>query len=165
MNRYITRRYVAIDWINAARLAKLDGTLLSEIRCCQNVALLHRTDWWAWWSDECLTTSIGLPDKLRPETLSSDAAALIFEVWIGGLIAPRCGWVLLTQVKRVLSSEVIYTNRGSHEATVSQWEKLTLLFDQGVRGSLYRHNYLNELGYQCDIALEQPLINCQDSRI
>jgi hypothetical protein len=152
----MTRHYVAIDWTGAVRLAKLDGTFLSDIRCHQNVELLHRTDWWAWWSDERLTAAIGLPDNLRPETLSSDAAALIFEVWIGSLIAPQCGWIVLTQVKSVLRSEVIYTSRGSNGAVISKWEKLTLLFEPDVQGFLYRHDYRNELGYQCDILFEHP---------
>jgi hypothetical protein len=156
MNRYMTRHYVAVDWTEAARLAQLDGTSLSDIRCHENVELLHRTHWWAWWSDERLTTAIYLPDNLQPKELSTDAASLIFEVWISDLIAPRCGWTVLAKVKRVLSSEIVYTSRGSSGAVISRWEKLTLLFEPDEQGFLYRHNYRNELGYQCDIVFERP---------
>lgn len=80
MNRYITRRYVAVCWTEAVRLANLDGTPLGSIRCHHNLELLHRTEWWAWWSDKRLTTAIGLPELLCPERLSADAIALIDEV-------------------------------------------------------------------------------------
>jgi hypothetical protein len=152
----MTRHYVAIDRNEAVRLANLDSTLLSDIRCHENVQLLHRTHWWAWWSDERLTTAIYLPDNLRPDGLSKDAAALIFEVWISDLIAPRCGWAVLAKIKRVLSSEIVYAQRGINGAVISRWEKLTLLFEPDVQGFLYRHNYRNELGYQCDILFEHP---------
>lgn len=77
MERYITRRYVAACWADALRLAQLDGAALHDIRCQQNVDLIHRTDWWAWWSDERLTTAIGLSEDLQPKGLSADAIALI----------------------------------------------------------------------------------------
>jgi hypothetical protein len=93
---------------------------------------------------------------LQPQALSTDAASLIFEMWISDLIAPQCGWAVLAKVKRVLSSEIIYTNRGSNGAVISRWEKLTLLFEPDEQGFLYRHNYRNELGYQCDIMFERP---------
>ncbi|MEL6780365.1 MAG: hypothetical protein AAFO06_24315 [Cyanobacteria bacterium J06597_16] len=98
MNRYMTGRYVAVDWAEALRLAQLDGTAVGDIRCQQDIELLHRTDWWAWWSDERLTTAIGLPESLRPAHLSADATALFFEVWMSGLIAPECGWAVLVHI-------------------------------------------------------------------
>jgi hypothetical protein len=152
----MTRHYVAIDQAEAFRLAKLDGTLLSDIRCYENVELLHRTHWWAWWSDERLTTAIFLPDNLRPQELSAAAAALIFEVWASTVIVPQCGWAGLAKVKRVLSCEIVCTDKGGNGAVLSRWEKLTVLFERNVHGFLYRHYYRDELGYQCDITLEQP---------
>jgi hypothetical protein len=107
---------------------------------------MHRTDWWAWWSDERLTTAVGLPDDLRPETLSSDAAALIFEVWIGNLIAPQCGWALLANVKYVSDSQPISVSYLSSDATASSWERLILTFTNENSGVLYRHCYLDRLG-------------------
>ncbi|MBE9137972.1 hypothetical protein IQ254_12350 [Nodosilinea sp. LEGE 07088] len=81
MARFLTRRYVAVTGAEAFRLAQLDGTPWSEIRHTEDVQLLHREEWWAWWSDEQLTTAIGLPESLCPETLSTDAVLLISEVW------------------------------------------------------------------------------------
>jgi hypothetical protein len=154
MNRYITRRYVAIYWADAVRLAKLDSTVLSKIRCYQNVELLHRTDWWAWWSDEFLTTAIGLPENLRTERLSADAAKLISDVWEGGLIMPQCGWTTLANVTSISGSEVVYTANINSNFSSSRWEKLTLFFEHNRQGFLYRHRYCDELGYKCDIANE-----------
>jgi hypothetical protein len=156
MNRYMTRHYVAIDWTEAVRLAKLDSTFLSDIRCHQNVELLHRTHWWAWWSDERLTTAIGLPENLQPETLSSDAVELIFGVWSGGLIAPQCGWALLANVQHISDSQLISLGYMNSGAAVSRWEKLILIFSNENPGVLYRHCYLDRLGYKCDISSELP---------
>ena len=153
----MTKRYVAVCWTEVVRLASLDGTSLKDVRCASNVALLHRTDWWAWWSDERLTTAIGLPDDLWPEQLSPDAAALIFEVWSGGIIAPQCGWAVLANVKSIAGREIIYTNSMGNNVLISRWEKLTLLFEPNEPGLLYCHSYYDGKDYKCDIVSEPPL--------
>lgn len=70
MDRYQTKYYVAVQWTDTVRLAQLDGTLPEEIRHTGSVELLHRTEWWAWWSDQQLTTAIGLPEELQPDRKS-----------------------------------------------------------------------------------------------
>jgi hypothetical protein len=81
MARFLTRWYAAVTWSEALRLAALDNTPIAVIRQSSNAELVHRTEWWAWWSDERLTTAIGLPESLCPESLSPDAVSLISEVW------------------------------------------------------------------------------------
>ena len=76
MERYLTRRYVAVTSYEAQRLAQLDGTPIDQIQHTPDVYLVHRTEWWAWWSDECLTGAISFAGFALP----------------GGPIA-RCGGV------------------------------------------------------------------------
>ena len=150
----MTKRYIAVCRTEAVRLADLDGTSLHNIRCDPDVALLHRTDWWAWWSDERLTTAIGLPDNLWPKKLSPDAVELIFEVWCSGLSAPQCGWAMLAKVKSIASREIVCANSSGHNVPMSRWEKLTLLFEPDERGVLYCHRYRDGKAYKCDIVTE-----------
>jgi hypothetical protein len=154
MNRYVTRRYVAVCWTEAMRLANLDGTSLNSIRCHDNIALLHRTEWWAWWSDERLTTAIGLPPELCPEMLSVDAIALIDNVWLGGAIAPQCGWALLAKVDRILSRErhSCFTGRKIFGCQ----EKLTVRFSDKKARTLYLCYTHNQGLCQCDILTDSP---------
>lgn len=103
MARYLTKRFVAVTWTEAVRLAYLDGTLVRNIRVDAEVELIHRTEWWAWWSDEQLTTAIALPESLQPIRLSPDAVLLIDQVWCSSVAAPRGGWRVLV----VLGYEMI----------------------------------------------------------
>lgn len=152
----MTKRYVAVSWSEAVRLATLDGTPLSNIRCTYDVELIHRTDWWAWWEDEHLTTALVLPEDLRPEYLSADSAALIFDVWAGGLSKPQCGWSTLAKVKSVVDREIIQTADMTSDNAASSWEKLTLLFDCERRGFLYRHRYQEGADYRCNVTFTPP---------
>ncbi|MEO0769947.1 MAG: hypothetical protein AAFY72_11030 [Cyanobacteria bacterium J06649_4] len=153
MNRYMTRRYVAVCWPEAVRLANLDGTPLGSIRCHHNTELLHRTEWWAWWSDERLTTAINLPPELCAEGLSTDAIALMDQVWLGGAIAPQCGWALLARVRQILACEKLHS---SNERNATCREKLALQFSDQSQGVLYRCYIEKNGNYQCDIASELP---------
>jgi hypothetical protein len=154
MNRYVTRRYVAVCWTEAIRLANLDGTSLNSIRCHHNIGLLHCTEWWAWWSDERLTTAIGLPRELCPEILSADAIALIDEVWIGGVIAPQCSWALLAKVDRILTRERDHLFRDGEISRCQ--EKLTVRFLDEKARTLYLCYTHNQGLYQCDVLTDSP---------
>lgn len=156
MNRYTTRRYVSTNWSDAIRLAQVDNTPISTIRMNEGVALLHRTDWWAWWSDERLTTSIGIPETLRPENLSADATILISDVWESNLLAPQCGWPTLAKVNSILSVEAIDIATLRNGVSACKWEKLTLLFEHRQQGLLYRYRCYDGSGYQCEIVYECP---------
>lgn len=149
MDRYITRRYVAICWADAVRLAQLDGTALEDIRYQSDVALLHRTEWWAWWSDERLTTAIGLPEVLSAEGLSTDAIALINDVWMSDLLAPECGWALLAKVVQIVACEKILLSDFFTESFSA--DKLTLLFIDGTQGTFYRCFYGNGDCCECNV--------------
>lgn len=148
----MTGRYVAVDWAEAIRLAQLDGTAVGDIRCQQDIELLHRTDWWAIWSDGRLTTAIGLPEDLCPEGLSGDAIALIDEVWIGGAIAPQCGWALLGSVEKILACEQVCTL--DCKGNMVYQGTLAVRFADGKEGMLYRRYVRGSSGYQCDISAE-----------
>lgn len=156
MERYMTGRYVAISWTDAVRLVQLDGTTLERIKHRRNVELLHRTDWWAWWSDERMTTAIGLPDELRPDQLSTDAESLISDVWESWQIRPQCGWITLANVTRISKREFLQTSGSASGSVLSQWEKLTVLFRSGECGALYQHCRQDGAEYKCNILSELP---------
>lgn len=157
MARYRTRRYVALTWADALRLARIDGTPVGSIVCWPEVELLHRTEWWAWWSDQRLTTAIGLPDGIWPQGLMPDAVQLISEIWEGLVLRPRCGWALLAEVKRILDCEML----GRREQPwvrypVEIWERLRVELVNGQQQVLYRYWWLYEEEYGCDIRTERP---------
>ena len=156
MKRYITKRYVAVCWAEAVRLAKIDDTLLSDIRHHPNVDLLHQTDWWAWWSDEYLTTAIGLPEEHRPENLSEAAVDLIYDVWESFAREPQCGWRRLATIKRVVACEMIFAANEHEDIFFLMCEKLTVKFEEGTQGFLYRYRYCQGKQYICDITTESP---------
>jgi hypothetical protein len=151
MARSLTRRYVAVTWTEAIRLAALDGTPWAEIRHDEDVQLLHREEWWAWWSDGQLTTAISLPESLCPQSLAPDAIALISEVWESYATAPQCGWITLARVAQVLSRErqPQPENTGAY-----QWvtlEILTVRFTDGSEGVLHCWYGGHDEGFECQI--------------
>ena len=153
MARFLTRRYVAVSWPEAIRLATLDGTPLAAIRVSPTAELLHRTEWWAWWSDEQLTTAIALPESLSPEGLSADAVALISEVWEGDAPTPQCGWSPLANIERILSQKRINLARPASDQTlVERVTRLTIEFRSRERGTLYRYDQFGEEHYLCDVS-------------
>lgn len=156
MGRYLTRRYVAVTWTEANRLARLDATPIEQIRYAAEVELIHRTDWWAWWSDELLTTAIGLPEDLRPRGLSIDAETLITDVWASNSSTPQCGWSRLAQVQRILSREVLSIDFSMSIYHPSTWEKLIVEFQDEQSGVLYRFWVGSEDGYCCEIRTDLP---------
>jgi hypothetical protein len=156
MGRYQTRRYVAVSWAEAVRLAQLDRTLVENIRYTEDAELIHRTEWWAWWSDQQLTTAIRLPEDLQPQGLSPDAVALITDVWCSESPSPACGWQLLAQVQQIVQCEIIRVGIPRGNFRPETWEKLTVEFRDGQQGSLYRFWLGYEEGYLCQIWTESP---------
>ncbi len=151
MARFLTRRYVAVTWAEAIRLAALDETPWSEIQQAGAVYLLHREEWWAWWSDERLTTAISLPSSLCPQSLSPDAIRLISEVFESDGGAPACGWVTLARVEQVLSRERLPSpeNTGSYDWITL--ERLTVRLTDGSEGSLQCWCRGYDEGFECDM--------------
>jgi hypothetical protein len=150
MGRYLTRRYVAVSWNEAARLASLDQTPLAEIRYAANAELIHRTEWWAWWSDALLTTAIGLPEFLHPQGLSPDAVELITDVWASDSARPACGWQVLAQVQYVLSREILSVSLFRDLQLVTR-ERLIVEFADAQQGALYCLWIRYKDGYLCEI--------------
>ena len=103
MARYQTRNYVAISWVDATRMARIDETPLDDIREFPDARLLHRTEWWAYWSDGQLTTAIGLPEEWQVQNLSIAAESLIWQVWMSKSRSPQCGWTVLADIQDVIS--------------------------------------------------------------
>ena len=151
MARFLTRRYVAVTWTEALRLAALDQTPWSEIRQAEEVQLLHREEWWAWWSDEQLTTAIGLPESLCPETLSTDAAALITEVFESYGGTPDCGWETLARVEQVLSRERQPRTENTGGYDWITLELVTVGFTDGLEGVLRCWYKRSTKGFECQI--------------
>ena len=157
MARFLTRWYAAVTWSEALRLAALDRTPIASIRQAPNAELLHRTEWWAWWSNERLTTAIGLPESLCPESLSPDAVSLISEVWESESPAPQCGWRTLAQVQRILQAENISTNQSARTlSSLEQVTKLTVIFPNQEVGCLYRYVQFREESYLCNFLSDLP---------
>ena len=155
MARFLTRRYVAVTWAEAIRLAQVDGTPWSEIRQADEVYLLHREEWWAWWSDGRLTTAISLPSSLCPQSLAPDAVALIAEVWESDSPAPQCGWETLANVKVIVRRERIRIDRSVISPLQGEsLEKLTVRFRDENRGVLYCYYQFLSENYFCDIRRE-----------
>ena len=157
MARYLTQRFVAATWTEAVRLAYLDGTPLRNIRVAAEVELVHRTEWWAWWSDERLTTAIALPESLQPIGLSVDAVLLIDQVWCSRTAVPRCGWRVLANVRRLLNREVLAIAPRVSDYRPATWERLTVEFLDGQQGVLYRFWQGYEDEYLCQIASDPPI--------
>jgi hypothetical protein len=157
MARYLTQCFVAVTWTEAVRLAYLDGTPLRNIRVAAEVELVHRTEWWAWWSDERLTTAIALPEILQPIGLSADAVLLIDQVWCSRTAVPRCGWRVLANVQRLLGRETLAIAPRMSDFRSSTWERLTVEFLDGQRGVLYRFWQGGEDEYLCQIDSEPPV--------
>jgi hypothetical protein len=156
MGRYLTRRYVAVDGDEAVRLARLDQTPIEEIRYSAEAELVHRTEWWAWWSDGLLTTAIGLPEPLQPQGLSADAAELITDVWNSDSPQPQCGWQMLAQVQRVLHREILSIGEPRGSLRPATWERLTVEFGEAQQGMLYRFWLGYESGYLCEVTTNPP---------
>jgi hypothetical protein len=156
MNRYLTRMYAAISWEEAVRLAHIDHTPLHKIARAVKVELLHRTEIWAWWSDQQLTPAIGLPHALQPQELSPDAAQLIDEVWCSDSSSPTCGWLMLAQIKRILRCKVLSVGGFRGEFYPETWECLAVEFCDLREGELHRFRSGHEGGYRCDVTIQVP---------
>jgi hypothetical protein len=156
MNRYLTHRYAAISWEEAVRLAHIDRTPLQNISRTAQVELLHRTEVWAWWSDQQLTSAIGLPQQLQPQNLSPDAAQLIDEVWCSDSSSPTCGWRTLAQVSRILKRQVLSVGEFRGEFRPATWEWLAVEFCDKQEGGLHRFRSGHEGGYRCDVTIQVP---------
>ena len=131
MVRYLTRRYVAVSWVKALQLSLIDHTPISQICDEPEVDLIHRTEWWAWWSDERLTTAIGLPEGLNPSGLSPVAEALISIVWESDSPRSRCGWQTLARVQLILARETWYRVQPTGYSFPGAWETLIVQYTSG----------------------------------
>jgi hypothetical protein len=153
MARYVTQQRVSTSWDAAVRFAHREGTPIQAIRCSPNVELVHRTDWWAWWSDGQMTVAIGLPDELRPQELSPDAVNLIDGVWFSHSPAPRCGWELLAQVQQILKIKRLSKIASRNDFFSSILERIVVKFSDEQQVVLYRL-WLSDTdgrGYLCDL--------------
>ncbi|NEP19425.1 MAG: hypothetical protein F6J97_21460 [Leptolyngbya sp. SIO4C1] len=156
MDRYLTHSFVALTWAEAVRLARLEGLPPDNIRHTPDVELLHRTDWWAWWSDEVLTMALGLPESVRSQELSSDAEALITDVWASESLAPTCGWQALAPVRRIVRQEPLSMSRLLSDYQIETRERLTVELQTGELSVRYQLWQSLPDGYLCDISFDLP---------
>ena len=159
MDRYLTHSFVALSWAEAIRLAQLEALPLADIYQTRDVVLLHRTDWWAWWSDGILTMSLGLPESLRPQGLSPDAVELITDVWASDSPTPACGWRALAQVKQILRREILSMGqqRGGYQTETQ--ERLTVALQTGELSMLYRLWQEFDEAYLCEVSFDLPAVD------
>jgi hypothetical protein len=135
MARYVTQRRVAVSWEVAVRFALREGLPLEKIRCTPDAELLHRTDWWAWWSDQKLTGAIGIPESLCPQSLTPDAVELIDLVWCNSSTV-SCEWQILAQVERILERQTSARSLSSQTLSACAWERVKVRFLDGRIGIL-----------------------------
>ena len=150
MARYQTRRYVAMSWVDATRLARLDGTPLDDVVYSPEARLVHRTDWWAFWSDGQLTTAIGLPEEWQLRSMSVVAEELITAVWMSDSPSPECGWATLAAIQDVIRTRLLEVSLQSPYYPVTRHE-LVVEFRDGRRGTLYQRITRRSDGYLCEI--------------
>ncbi len=141
MSRYLTKRYVAVSRAEAKRLAALDGTRVDQIRYTPRVKVLHRTEWWAWWSDQTITSALTLPSTLNPTCLSATAEKLINQVRNRRPARPRCGWSTLANIKQIVSCDTLalrsYQDSNWEKAWTERIEQLQVKYTNATVGTLY----------------------------
>ncbi len=156
MARYVTLRRVTVSWDAAVRFALREGLPLEKIRCAPDAELLHRTDWWAWWSDERLTGAIGIPEELRPVSLTPDAEELIDAVWCSFSTEPACSWQILAKVERVIERRILSCGK-FYPMCSCFLECLEVKLLNGQVYTLYAHWVQDiEGGWSCNIMVERP---------
>ena len=107
IERYLTDEFAAISLHAANRLAQIFNISSNCVQITKDVKLLHRIDFWAWWSDDKLTTSVGLPKDYEPKSLSPCAEKLIHKVCLSATGRPSCGWAKLAGAQQIVSTERI----------------------------------------------------------
>lgn len=132
VERYLTDEFAAISLHAANRLAQIFNISSDLVQVTKNVQLLHRADFWAWWSDDKLTTSVGLPKDYEPKSLSPCAEKLIHKICLSATSRPICGWAKLARVKQIVSTERIAV--GSRKETL---DKLVIEYADGQQEVLY----------------------------
>ena len=132
VERYLTDEFAAISLHAANRLAQIFNISFNRVQITKDVKLLHRGDFWAWWSDDKLTTSVGLPKGYEPKNLSPCAEKLIHKVCLSATSRPICGWAKLAGVKQIVSTERIAI--GSRKETL---DRLVIEYADGQQEVLY----------------------------
>lgn len=163
--RYLTDKFVTVSSSSASRLANIFDIPQAQIRVDRGVELLHCTDLWAWWSDDKLTTAIGLPEELKPICLSKDATKLIDRVCYSTQVRPSCGWAKLAKIEKILEEECIA--RGLLEVQ-ELLKKLTVEYANGEREILYAFSCMDvndKERYFYEVDSELPLKLIKNSTI
>lgn len=132
MERYLTDKFAAISLHAANRLAQIFNISFDHIQLTKDVKILHRTDFWAWWSDGRLTTSVGLPEDYEPKSLSPCAEKLIHKICLSASGRPSCGWAKLSKIQQIISTERISVGGGKETL-----DKLIVEYADGQRETLY----------------------------
>ena len=132
MERYLTDEFAAISLHTANRLAQIFNISSNRVQITKDIKLLHRTDFWAWWSDDKLTTSVGFPEDYKPKGLSPCAEKLIHKVCLSATGRPSCGWAKLARAQQIVSTERIAI--GSRKETL---DRLVIEYADGQQEVLY----------------------------
>ncbi len=153
MERYLTDKFAAISLHAANRLAQIFNISSNRVQITKDVKLLHRTDFWAWWSDNKLTTSVGLPEDYEPKNLSPCAEKLIHKVCLSASGRPSCGWAKLSKIQAIVSTECISVGGGKESL-----DKLIVEYADGQRETLYAlFSTENTESYFYEISIYLPL--------
>lgn len=134
--RYLTDNFAAVSLNSASKLAKIFNVPAEQIQVTTNIQLLHRTEWWAWWSDDKLTTAVGLPENVNPSNLTPCAEKLINKICLSASPRPSCGWARLAKIQQIISVERIAV--GASPAPIPETlDRLIVQYVNGQQGVLY----------------------------
>ena len=151
--RYLTDRFAAVSPHAANNLARIFNISPDSVQVKTNVKLLHRTELWAWWSDDKLTTTIGLPEDCSSNSLSPCAEKLMQKICLSASGRPSCGWAKLSKIQQVISTERISVGVGKETL-----DKIVVEYLNGQREALYAlFSTENTESYFYEVSMHLPL--------
>ncbi len=160
--RYLTDNFVAVSLSSATNLARIFNVPAEQIQVTTNIQLLHRTEWWAWWSDNKLTTTIGLPEDYKPTYLSPCAEKLIHKICLSASGRPSCGWARLAKIQNIISVERIAVG-SSFTPIPETLDRLIVEYTDGQQGVLYAlfsAEHTESYFYQVSVELPIEMLKC-----
>lgn len=174
MTRYMIRNashgpvvYVATDDAAAARLRDLVAGKQGKatIYGPEDVEPLHRCDrgGWVWWSDAKMTTATGLPDEVRPRSLSPASEQLITRARGSDSGEPEVGWTALVQVQSIVEQTVVEHGAPRGYYMPRTVERLVVEMRDGTRATWIQTTAGYFEGYQCEIVPEPGSADGQGS--
>jgi hypothetical protein len=158
MTRYLTRHYVCPDREAAFFLAEQDGTPADEVEVAEGVDVVHLQDSWAYWSDGCVTTRIGLRIPKPPRGLPEVVASMVTNAWGSDSGMPEGGWSTLTEIDEILETEDLFAGRPRGHYAAPRLERYRARYKNGSEKDFYvfTAGYFEGYLYELALSLTSP---------